>query len=569
MRKALIATAFAFLLVALCGVTSARAESLRVCDDADVCQYATIQEAVDHARTGDEILVNVDGVHTEAGIVIDKDLTIRGLDPNGTTVQAAAEPCLADADRVFRITAAKVTIADLAVRNGCSIAGMENRMYGGQGGAIWSSGTLVLRNVVLANNQVAQNAKAATVGTIGGGAVYSIGSLSIINSTLNDNKALGDNGAAYGGAWFNKGYGLVFNSTFSHNSVEGKEALGGAIYNDDTLALTFGTIVLNEAGTAGGGLFTRGSTEASNSVIAQNKVTGGDGGADCDAGDAIGGMSASNTWATVGGCGLVTNSHLFFEDLIVVRPGRTPVHMPRYDSAAVGAADCSDSKALGDQLNQPRPATTCTIGAVELPRVLLPVVMSPAPTDLEIVDLRISPSSGLRVGTPVEITIVLRNRGGLISDKNFWVDLYINPTVEPPNRLNNSEVWRLLCHPVDVGQPACYNDQGIAWQITDYVHVGETVIITSKLDDIYLKRAESNWRGFFNRAGEKNLWAFVDSWGGDGVKNGLINELPNGENNNLFGPVRVTVDSASVAAADNAAPEDDTPVRLREITITP
>lgn len=568
MRKALIATAFALLLVVWYGATSARAESLKVCDDVGVCQYATIQDAVDHAHAGDEILINSLSVYTEAGIVIEKDLTIRGLDPNETVVQAAAAPCLADADRVFRITGAKVTIADLTIRNGCSIAGMENHVFGGQGGGIWSSGTLVLRNVVLSNNQVTRDAKAAVVGTIGGGAIYSIGSLSIINSTLHDNTAQGGSGAASGGAWFNKGYGLVFNSTFSGNSVEGKEALGGAIYNDDTLALTFGTIVRNKAATAGGGLFTHGSTEASNSVIAQNKVTGG-GGADCDAGDAIGGMSASNTWATVDGCGLVTNSNLYFADLVVVRPGRTPVHMPLMDSAAVGAADCSERKALGDQLNQPRPATTCTIGAVELPRVLLPTVMSPAPTDLEIVDLRISPSSGLRVGTPVEITIVLRNRGGLVSDKNFWVDLYINPTVEPPNRLNNSEVWRLLCHPVEVGQPACYNDQGIAWQITDYVNVGETIVITSRLDDFYLKRAESNWRGFFNQAGEKKLWAFVDSWGGDGVKYGLISELPNGEENNLFGPVRVMVDSATVAAADSAQPEEETPVRVREIAITP
>ena len=568
MRKALIATAFALLLVASYGTASARAESLKVCDDSGTCQYATIQDAVDHARPDDEILINVMDVHTEAGIVIDKDLTIRGMDPNKTIVQAAAMPCLADADRVFRISAAKVTIADLTVRNGCSIAGMENRVYAGQGGAIWSSGTLILRNVVLSNNQVRRDAEATVAGSVGGGAVYSIGSLSIINSTLHDNKALGESGAAYGGAWFNKGYGLVFNSTFSKNSVEGNEALGGAIYNDDRLALTFGTVVLNEAATAGGGLFTHGSTDASNSVIAQNKVKG-DGGADCDAGDAVGAMSASNTWATAGGCGLVTNSNLFFDDLTVVRPGRTPVHMPRLDSAAVGAADCSDCKAVGDQLNQPRPATTCTIGAVELPRVLLPTVMSPAPTDLEIVDLQISPSTGLRVGTPVEITIVLRNRGGLISNKNFWVDLYINPAVEPPNRLNNSEVWRLLCHPVEVGQPPCYNDQGIAWQITDYVNVGETIVITSRLDDIYLKRAESNWRGFFNREGEKKVWAFVDSWGGDGVKYGLIDELPNGENNNLFGPISVMVESADVVAANATQPEMDTPARVREIAITP
>ena len=569
MRKALIATAFALVFVVWYGVTNAHAESLTVCDDIGVCQFTTIQDAVDHAQAGDEIFLNAKELYTEAGIVIEKDLTIRGLDTNETIVQAAASPCLADADRVFRIMAAKVTIADLTIRNGCSIAGMENRAHGGQGGAIWSSGTLVLRNVVLTNNQVTQDVKAAAAGSVGGGAVYSIGSLSIIDSTLHDNTAQGGSGAAFGGAWFNKGYGLVLNSTFSGNSAKGDEAYGGAIYNDDALALTFGTIVLNEGTTAGGGLFTHGSTEASNSVIAQNKVTGGDGGADCDAGDAVGGMSASNTWATVGGCGLITNSNLFFDDLIVVRPGRTPVHMPRLDSAAVGAADCSERKAVGDQLNQPRPATACTIGAVELPRVLLPTVMSPAPTDLEIVDLRVSPASGLRVGSPVEITIVLRNRGGLISDKNFWVDLYINPAVEPPNELNNSEVWRLLCHPVEVGQPLCYNDQGIAWQITDYVNVGETIVITSRLDDIYLKRAESNWRGFFNRAGEKKLWAFVDSWGGDGIKNGLINELPNGENNNLFGPVRVMVESADVAAAEQTQPEVDAPARVREIAITP
>jgi len=58
MRKALIATAFALLLVVWYGATGARAESLKVCDDVGVCQYTTIQDAVDHAHAGDEILIN-------------------------------------------------------------------------------------------------------------------------------------------------------------------------------------------------------------------------------------------------------------------------------------------------------------------------------------------------------------------------------------------------------------------------------------------------------------------------------------------------------------------------------
>ena len=56
MRKALIATAFALVFVVWYGVTNAHAESLTVCDDIGVCQFTTIQDAVDHAQAGDEML---------------------------------------------------------------------------------------------------------------------------------------------------------------------------------------------------------------------------------------------------------------------------------------------------------------------------------------------------------------------------------------------------------------------------------------------------------------------------------------------------------------------------------
>jgi hypothetical protein len=199
-----------------------QAATITVCESG--CDYATIQAAIDSPFThaGDIISVQ-DQVHTEAGVVVDKSVSIVGAHPSGTTVQAHAEEDAAG-DRVFTIEAgADVTIQELTIRHG--------RVRGtvAQGGGILNDGTLTLeRSTVTANRAVGLNA--SPKGHTGsGGGIYNSGSLTVVMSTVSHNVAQGGNGSASaadggdaeGGGIANGEAGtlIVINSTISGNNA--------------------------------------------------------------------------------------------------------------------------------------------------------------------------------------------------------------------------------------------------------------------------------------------------------------------------------------------------------------
>ena len=67
------------------------------------CDFTTIQSAIDSANvTSGAIIEITDPIHTEAGIVINKDVTIRGLGADVTIVQAY-ETLEESPERVFSI----------------------------------------------------------------------------------------------------------------------------------------------------------------------------------------------------------------------------------------------------------------------------------------------------------------------------------------------------------------------------------------------------------------------------------------------------------------------------------
>lgn len=289
-------------------------------DDDGNGDQATIQAAIDAAVAGDEILVNggADGLHTEAGILVNKDVVIRGLnaDPSPRViVQAALEAGLA-LDRVFLIeSGTTASMVNLTIRHGHAAEFSDD----GGGGGILNFGALAITSSTITENSAALdgggvmngNSSATlrifqstisnnTGGRFGGGIHNDLGSLMLIASTISGNVALdggggidnesgtvsitqstiSGNSAGDGGGGINNRAGevTITNSTISGNSAGGD---GGGIRNADSLVATNSTIVLNRADAdgngsgTGGGIFTfdagnNPSTLLLNTIVAGN-----------------------------------------------------------------------------------------------------------------------------------------------------------------------------------------------------------------------------------------------------------------------------------------------------------
>ena len=133
---------------------------------------------------------------------------------------------------------------------------------GGDGGAIYNTGTLTIISSTLKDNRAGDGSEAGYGGYGGnGGAICNIGKLTITSSTINDNIA-GDGGAGYldvgsggdggeGGAIYNTGTLTITRSALQNNTVGYGERgydVGGAIFNTGTFTITHSTINDNRAG---------------------------------------------------------------------------------------------------------------------------------------------------------------------------------------------------------------------------------------------------------------------------------------------------------------------------------
>ena len=274
----------------------AHAATITVCSDG--CDYTIIQTAITNATAGDVIDVQ-DATHTEAGITVNKNLTIQGQGAGSTTVQAAASEGTAS-DRVFAISSGTtVTIQDMTVRYG-KVTGEPAR-----GGGIYNEGTLTLTGMTVTNCQ-AIGATDTAAAAYGGG-IYSTNSLTLTNMTVSNNRATGDDsfssvngGHAYGGGIYSDGTGNLTDTTVSGNTATGGDevlnvstagsAYGGGIYNATgrTVTMTRVNVVNNDAdggdaginaasgGSAyGGGLYNDGTAEIAESTFSGNEALGG------------------------------------------------------------------------------------------------------------------------------------------------------------------------------------------------------------------------------------------------------------------------------------------------------
>ena len=212
------------------------------CDGTD----CTLREAVVHAGTGDTVTFASANTYIldEGEIVIDKSLTIQGLDggvPGDVIISGGWS------NRVFKITTCTVSIKNLTITNGYTDVAPG-------GGGIMNAGTLTLDNVVVSN---------CVVDSLPGGGIWSgEATLTITGSRITGNTAQGSSTAGvHGGGIYCEGDSgnAVLNMTNTVVSLNQAEEKGGGLcaYWTDA-AITRCTFDQNQQGTspsssAGGG----------------------------------------------------------------------------------------------------------------------------------------------------------------------------------------------------------------------------------------------------------------------------------------------------------------------------
>ncbi len=356
------------------------------------CHFTTIQAAIDNAGTvaGDVIYVT-DEIHTEAGIVVPKDVAIWGQGAKHTIVQAH-EKGDKPTGRVFLIAeGAVVTIKEMTIQYGNPT---DEIRYGG---GVLNQGVLTLSGCVVRNNRA----------NCGGGVVSQGGVLNIVNSTISGNTADGkappglDCGSGGGIKLVEGGVLMLANSTLRNNrankyggglhvsckseaslsnctiSENQAERRGGGVNSGGVVRLINCTIGRNTAkgihphqvleGKAGGGVSVKGRLYYTNTIIANHLKHNGD--------------------CVIYGNGVIeANVHNLVEDnscspaysgdprlsSLLNNGGDTQTYALLPGSPAVDAIPASDCAVDIDQRGQPRPAvqtspdTPCDIGAFEL-----------------------------------------------------------------------------------------------------------------------------------------------------------------------------------------------------------
>lgn len=216
--------------------------------------------------TGDED-GNLDGDFDVLG-----QLIIQGSGDQRTRIVAQVE------SRLFEVlSGANLALLRLSLENGLSRR---------NGGALENHGGLLLRQVLLANNQAVTPHPIASPPPLAeafdwgqGGAIANYGSATIYASRFQRSKAMGlyyNNNLGRGGAIFNTGALLVRDSHFDHNSADdqGDRGHGGALYNLGTADIARSLFTSNSHAEMGGGgaIYNTGAAllKLSNSTLSEN-----------------------------------------------------------------------------------------------------------------------------------------------------------------------------------------------------------------------------------------------------------------------------------------------------------
>lgn len=210
------------------------------------------------------------------------ELSITG---NTTIVGAGANLLTISGNNASRVL--NIANGTVAVLNGLTIA---NGTTNSSGGGVLNAGNLTIRNSVIRNNSAngsssdggglynlntgtlsleSSTVRNNTAGDDGGG-IRNDRTLTILNSTISGNTAIGSSSSSGGGGLINVqgATATLTSSTISGNTARN----GGGIRNDGSLALQNVTITANTAslGEAGGVVNTTGATSLRNTIISGN-----------------------------------------------------------------------------------------------------------------------------------------------------------------------------------------------------------------------------------------------------------------------------------------------------------
>jgi len=214
------------LIISTVAAQSTPAADITVC--AAGCDFADIQSAVDAAQAGDRLLVQ-SGVYS-GGILITKSLTIQGAGAESTLVDAGG------LGRGFTILApAAVTLADLTVLNGVAPADADLNT---RGGGIYNEGDLTLLQLVVRDNLAPSAPSGSSTAAEGhGGGIYNACAESACATLTMSDTTVISNEAARGGGIFSAGRLEMTNSRVFSNTVATESdneivaVYGGGIYN--------------------------------------------------------------------------------------------------------------------------------------------------------------------------------------------------------------------------------------------------------------------------------------------------------------------------------------------------
>jgi len=238
---------------------------------AEGCDERTIKDALQLMEPGKNEIVLMDAVHTEEGIVFDRDLVLHGLGTAATVLQAAGSPEEAE-NRVLQIKeGTEVIIRNLTIRHGNASGPYRS------GAGIRNYGRLTLEYCEVRDNQA-----------VYGAGIFNDGTLYMRFCTVADNHTLpmtmaekidatGCTGSG-GGIKNDPGAHLELDSCTISGNTSLRKGGGLFVACESCTKLMNCTISGNESRQPGGGIHVRGDLEAIHCTIANNSSNSGCGG---------------------------------------------------------------------------------------------------------------------------------------------------------------------------------------------------------------------------------------------------------------------------------------------------
>jgi hypothetical protein len=254
------------------------------------CDFRTLAAAMSDPDTMDgDVVALLDPVHTEAGILIDKDLTIQGSGSESTVLQASTDAAEAT-ERVMHVAqGASVTVRGLSIRHGhpgeapFKGGGIWNEgtlrlldtsvesNIAADGGGIWNQGELLLISSAIASNLADGAGEPEMECGTGGGINNGAGArLTLIDSRIADNRAAHKGGGLHVAC---NSQAILIATTVTGNAAEGD---GGGIHLGQlaNLSLRDSRVVDNRTQGVGAGIYLRGVMDYADSVLMGCRIAG-------------------------------------------------------------------------------------------------------------------------------------------------------------------------------------------------------------------------------------------------------------------------------------------------------